>query len=176
LIQYYLNGRRPDQDQLERLATALNVDSRWLLHGKVPEESSGIRQVPVINVAACGNWKDATDLDYPVGVAHGYEPMRTDDPHAFFVVAEGDSMTGPYSKSRRVEPGDLLLVEPGQAVNNGDIVFARHRDNGVTVKKFFKRDDGSVELRPINPDYQSIIVPAGETFVAYRITRITTKV
>ncbi len=175
-VNHWAKGVEPGRPRLIALAAALGVHPDWLLDGKTPAEIAGIRQVPVINVAACGEWLDSTDLGYPTGAASSYYPMKTDDPNAFFVIAEGDSMTGAYSKGGTIEPGDLVLVEPSRQVSDGNTVFARCPGKGCAIKKFFQREDGGVELRSINPDYRSIIIPAGEPVVVYRVVSVTKKV
>jgi transcriptional regulator with XRE-family HTH domain len=53
-ITKYIKGRLPDTEEAAKIAAALGVSLDWLLHGKSPEEIAGIRQVPIINAAACG--------------------------------------------------------------------------------------------------------------------------
>ncbi len=58
--------------------------------------------------------------------------------------------------------GDLLAVQTTRDAKNGQIVVARLGDE-VTVKRFM-RNKNSIELRPENPDYQTIVVEPGESF------------
>ena len=58
--------------------------------------------------------------------------------------------------------GDLLAVQTTRDVKNGQIVVARLGDE-VTVKRFM-RYNNQIELRPENPDYQTIVVEPGESF------------
>ena len=123
--------------------------------------------IPVINYASCGKWEDLTDLGYPIGHADSYEYSDTKDPHAFFVKANGDSMTGSIDDKRNINSGDLLLVEPSMNVENGNIVLARDDGKGVTIKKFYK-SDSQIVLSPLNPKYEPIIVKKNIT--VYRIS------
>lgn len=143
---------------IEKIAVALGVSPSQLLR------DDDYRPIPIINVATCGGWKDLTDLNYPVGVADRYELADSRDPNAFYVIATGDSMVG-----GDIREGDLLLVEPGREVNNGDIVFARDPELGVTVKKFFKRE-GRVMLVSLNDKYPPLIPTPDDRFRAFRIT------
>lgn len=127
------------------------------------------RSVPVINDSACGKWRDFTDLEFPAGHADRYELAPTKDPHAFYVIANGDSMIG-----GEIRAGDLLLVEPSKRVDDGNIVLAK-TDDGMTVKKLF-RHHGQVELRPMNEAHKSLIVQDDPSLKVYRITRITKQV
>ncbi len=58
--------------------------------------------------------------------------------------------------------GDLLAVQATKDAKNGQIVVARLGDD-VTVKRFM-RHHNVIELLPENPDYQPIVVQAGEPF------------
>ncbi|CAN5364090.1 transcriptional repressor LexA [soil metagenome] len=57
--------------------------------------------------------------------------------------------------------GDLLAVQKSSEAKNGQIVVARIGDE-VTVKRF-RRTRNSIELIPENPDFETIVVPFGET-------------
>jgi repressor LexA len=56
--------------------------------------------------------------------------------------------------------GDLLAVQKTPEARNGQIVVARIHDE-VTVKRF-QRTRSGIELLPENPDFQPIVVRAGE--------------
>ncbi len=162
-------ARAPEEDKhLYKLPSELNENI-------VPEKDKIYLKehaIPVINYASCGKWEDLTDLDYPVGNADSYEYSDTKDPHAFFVKANGDSMTGSIDDKRSINSGDLLLVEPSMDVESGDIVLARDDSKGVTVKKFYK-SDSQIILHPLNPKYEPIIVKNNIT--VYRISGKRTK-
>jgi repressor LexA len=55
--------------------------------------------------------------------------------------------------------GDLLAVQKAKEARNGQIVVARLGDE-VTVKRL-RRTRTTIELIPENPDFQTIVVPAG---------------
>jgi SOS-response transcriptional repressor LexA len=143
---------------IERIAEALGISISQLLR------DDDHRPIPVINIAACGGWKDFTDLDYPVGVADRYELSSSRDPNAFYVIASGDSMVG-----GDIREGDLLLVEPNREVRNGDIVLARDPELGVTIKKFYQRN-GRITLVALNDKYPPLSPEADERFRVFRIT------
>jgi repressor LexA len=58
--------------------------------------------------------------------------------------------------------GDLLAVQQTKEARNGQIVVARLGDE-VTVKRF-RRHASHIELLPENPEFNPIIVEAGESF------------
>ena len=63
--------------------------------------------------------------------------------------------------------GDLLAVQKSKEAKNGQIVVARLGDE-VTVKRF-KRTRNGVELIPENPDFKTIVVPAGDTDAGFEL-------
>ena len=58
--------------------------------------------------------------------------------------------------------GDFLAVQITQEVKNGQIVVAR-LGNDVTVKRFW-RTAQHIELRPENPDFDTLLVNGKEQF------------
>ncbi|WP_278485120.1 transcriptional repressor LexA [Achromobacter insolitus] len=58
--------------------------------------------------------------------------------------------------------GDLLAVRKASEARNGQIVVARLGDD-VTVKRL-QRQNGHIELLPENPDFEPIVVEAGQDF------------
>lgn len=77
---------------------------------------------------------------------------------AFILDVEGDSMIGD-----NILNGDHVIVDPGQSVENGDIVVAMHIDPGgsefgaATVKRFYREENG-VRLQPSNSSMAPIWV------------------
>lgn len=134
--------------------------------GARPERAEGgERETPVLSRVRCGEFLDATDKDYPAGYADRYVRIATRSPSAFFVEAEGDSMTG-----GRIYEGDLLLVEPDLEAQSGDIVLAKTKD-GCTVKKLIRKSR-QIVLQPLNPNYDPIFLGPADDVVCYRITKI----
>jgi SOS-response transcriptional repressor LexA len=159
-----------------KLATLYRVQVHPLMYGEIIEDARtvGAKRVPVINKSQCGDWTDYSDLDYPSGVADRYEEApETAGPNAFYVIASGDSMTG-----SDIREGDMLLVDPGREITNGNIVLAKG-DNGCTVKKFQRREN-TIILLPTNDKHPPIILAAEEIerdrVCFYRIGRISREV
>jgi repressor LexA len=64
----------------------------------------------------------------------------------FLLRVKGDSMSGGH-----IMAGDLAIVQPQTAVENGDIVAARFGEE-PTVKRFW-RHGNRIELQAMNPNY-----------------------
>ena len=130
------------------------------------KQQSSVRSLPVLGGASCGKWKDANDMDYPAGHADEFIPAPTKDPNAFIVRAQGDSMI-----NDQIKEGDYLVIEPNTPIKNGNIVLAWDPKNGCTIKKFYKKPDGSIILVAANPKYPPIEVEPNEDFRVYRVRR-----
>ncbi len=68
----------------------------------------------------------------------------------FLLSVRGESMIG-----AGIRDGDLVIVRPQRAADNGDIVVAMLEDE-ATVKRYFK-DKGAVRLQPENPAMEPIV-------------------
>lgn len=172
----------PKSSTVEALAEALQVPPYILLFGDLkgdlsheylkekagyPKKSKvNVRLLPVLGGASCGKWKDANDMDYPTGHADEFIPAPTKDPNAFIVRAEGDSMI-----NDQIKEGDYLVIEPNTSIKNGNIVLAWDPKNGCTIKKFYRKPDGSILLIAANPKYAPIEVEPNEDFRVYRVRR-----
>ena len=66
----------------------------------------------------------------------------------FALKVKGDSM-----KEAAILDGDLVICEPRQYAENGEIVAALINQEEATVKRFFRRKK-QIELRPENPAYR----------------------
>lgn len=77
----------------------------------------------------------------------------------FAVQVQGDSM-----KDEGILDGDLVIVQPSETAQTGDLVVAYIGDEQeATVKRFHQKPD-HIELRPANPDYRPIRVPAEDPY------------
>jgi len=81
----------------------------------------------------------------------------------FGLRVKGDSM-----KNAAILNGDLVICEPRQYAENGEIVVALIRQEEATVKRFFRRKD-HIELRPENPDYQPLNLPFSDVLVQGKV-------
>jgi SOS-response transcriptional repressor LexA len=169
VIEIEMGKKNPSLEVLARLAKALDVSLSEIISGIPPQSlSPKHRYIPVINRVSCGEWLDVGDLEFPPGFGAAYELTDSQDPNAFYVIAEGDSMVG-----GRIHEGDYLLVSPNLQCNPGDIVLAKS-DRGITVKRFMKRGAHFV-LEPLNPAYKSIHLKDGAELKIYRIVEIKIK-
>ena len=67
--------------------------------------------------------------------------------------------------------GDLVVCEPRQYAENGEIVAVLIKGEEATVKRFFRYAD-HIELRPANDAYQIMCYPFGELLVQGKVVGV----
>jgi len=104
-----------------------------------------LREVPIVGTIAAGlplyaqqEWDGTVIVDAQV-----YKSSLL-----FALKIKGDSM-----KDAAILNGDLVICEPRQFAQNGEIVAVLIRQEEATVKRFF-RQKNHIELKPENPAYQ----------------------
>ena len=117
------------------------------INRRMGDEENGILRLPLLGTIAAGLPLLATQniedfLPVPLQILHG---CRT----AFLLRVQGESMTGAH-----ILPGDLVIIQPQETAETGDIVAARIGDE-ATVKRFW-RHGNKIELHAQNPNYAPI--------------------
>ena len=101
----------------------------------------------------------------------GLEDLAGDLHSCYMLRVEGDSMIDDH-----ICNGDLVIVEPGQTAENGEIVVARVDDEETggkkaTVKRFYK-EKGHIRLQPANETMQPIIVQGARVEIEGRVVGV----
>lgn len=124
--------------------------------------------LPVLRRDKCSKWTVLEDLQFPHRVSTEFELGETTDPDAWYALAEGELMT-----DGSILPGDLLLIEPHHSLKSGNIVLAVSR-KGYEIKKYIKTERFKI-LQPLNPAYDSIILPEEKTTALWYIAGLKRK-
>jgi repressor LexA len=118
------------------------------------------RDVPIVGRIAAGlpmyaqtQWDGSVTLD--AGIFRGQ--------NLFALRVRGDSM-----QAAGILEGDLVICEPRQYAQNGEIVAALVRGEEATVKRLFLRTD-HIELRPENPAYTPMRFGFGEVLIQGKV-------
>lgn len=164
-ISCYINGRyEAKQNRVQVFAEALNVNPAWLMGYDVPMETESrhpaapasrpippgfepmpkMKKVPLIGSIACGD--PITAIENREGEIDVPEDIRCD----FALRCKGNSMIG-----AGIHDGDAVYIRIQPEVENGQIAAVRIGDE-ATLKRVYLHTD-YIELRPENPDYESII-------------------
>ena len=118
------------------------------------------RQVPVIGKIAAG---------LPLYAQQGWDRMVIIDANIFrsqqlfALQVRGDSMN-----NAGILQGDLVICEPRQFANDGEIVVALINGEEATVKRFFLKKH-HIELRPENEAYSVMQYGFGEVLVQGKV-------
>jgi len=118
------------------------------VEGRQKDEDAGIMRLPLIGTIAAGTPLLATQniediIPIPSALVHGGIG------NCFLLRVQGESMTGAH-----ILPGDLVIIQPQQTAENGEIVAARIGEE-ATVKRF-SRHGNRIELQAQNPNYAPI--------------------
>jgi len=81
----------------------------------------------------------------------------------FALRVQGDSM-----KNAGILPDDLVICEPRQFANDGEIVVALINHEEVTVKRFFLKKH-RIELHPENEAYPVMAYGFGEVLIQGKV-------
>lgn len=167
-VGHYLSDRRDmSPAQLQALAQALDWSVSRLLGGAEPvsevsEQAANKREIPLINYIQAGSPTEVID-DYAAGagmdtvVIYG-RVAESCGKYCFALKVAGESMLPDF------RPGDVVVVDPGEAYRPGDVVVAKlDTTNEATLKKYRSRGHDSsgseiFELVPLNDDYPTITV------------------
>jgi repressor LexA len=137
---------------------ALN-EARLSQYGKqfsLPLPSLAQLTLPLVGRVAAGSPILAQEhIDQTFVVETSLFPRRPD----YLLKVRGMSM-----RDAGIMDGDLLAVQKANEAKNGQIIVARLGDE-VTVKRL-RRTRAGIELIPENPDFETIVVPAGDTSFA----------
>ncbi len=151
----------PEEDTLDRLAVAMEIDREELLKAKQKAalQDMGIREenifldmmrIPILGTVPCGTPRESielTDKFLPVP----FDERISKKKDLFALQADGLSM-----KDAGILPGDYILIDPHASIHNKDIVIATI-DGNATLKFYFKRGEYII-LEPANKDFKPIKV------------------
>lgn len=164
-LSSYISGKyAPKQNNIYKIAKALNVNESWLMGYDVPIERKskseskddifsipGIlpiqtKKFPLLGNIACGEPMLADQR------FEGYIEAGTEIKADFCVKAVGDSMI-----NARILDGDTVFIKKQDDVENGEIA-AVLIDCEATLKRVSKNVPGYLQLMPENPNYEPIII------------------
>lgn len=138
---------------LNKLARALNVDELELMKVDIPPRPGPDSQkIPVISWVQAGSFKELSDI-WPAGVSGEGEPVQSAkkvSSGAFALRVDGDSMAPRYL------PGDVIVVDPAAACDNGSPCVCVL--NGEAVFKLFRETEEAIILEPLNGKYPEIVI------------------
>ena len=172
IISQLVNGKRqPGLRTLVNLSQVFSAPIDVFLSGlDQPDLSTFVRKLPVINRAQLEKWDSLNNYDYPKLATDLWFYGVSEDPHAFFLMADGFTTT-----CSNVKDGDWLLIEPFSDEKSGDMVLVyEHEDGSWRLARYLSGDDiGSVQplLTPVyGGGKPQCFVRNNEKFLLWRVT------
>jgi len=135
------------------------------LLNRARETSGAMRwqEVPIIGSIAAGmplyaqqEWDGSVVVDAAI-----YRGLNL-----FALRIKGDSM-----QRAAILDGDLVICEPRQYAENGEIIVALINQEEATVKRFFRKKN-RIELRPANPAHKSKTYAFNEVLVQGKVVGV----
>ena len=141
------------------------------LIGESAPRRDNLIPVPILSSIAAGD-----PLHIPPSSAWQQEALDTVEVPAFMTNGKtevfGLRVKGESMIDALVADGDLVIMEPADNVNNGDMVAAFLKDREEVTLKHFQMSDGTVTLHPANSTMQPIRVPAENVSVRGRVVGV----
>lgn len=139
------NKATPNPETLARLTEILDVPADYLLGRDTAPTASQALRVPVLGIIQAGVPVDAIEdiLDWeevPASWALGGRQY-------FGLQVKGNSMYPKYLE------GDTVILRKESTCDSGDDCAVLVNGDAATLKQVILREDGGLELRPINPAY-----------------------
>jgi len=111
-------------------------------------------RVPLISWVQAGSWAEVIDNHAPGDAEDWLLTTARVGRHAFALRVQGDSMTAPHGIS--IPEGSIVIIDPDQHCDNGNIVVARLEDSMEATLKKLVIDGNQRFLKPLNPAYPVI--------------------
>ncbi len=178
-IQRWEKGEQvPDSNYLMRLAKVTGVSAHWLLTGYgqmhlqpheakiLPLQTPRFKKVelvslPLLSIVPAG----APNLIFHPDYVEKYITVDdVNDANAFALQVKGNSM------APRIEDGDIIVVSPKAEARSGDICVVRVNDED-TVKRV-KIDNQFIQLIPLNPEYEPLVVRKKDVSFIWRVVKV----
>ena len=132
-----------------------------------PIEIEQVIKVPIVGNIAAGeplNIETQTSYSDDINVPSF---LVNDKSNVFAAKVKGESMIDAL-----VADGDLVIMEPTDNPNNGDMVAAFLEDNNEVTLKHFYLQNGIVTLKPANPTMTPITVAAEKVAVRGKVVGV----
>ena len=168
VVNYHLNKLK-DQGLLERddqVSRGLKVLGRAALaiRGNLRIPIMGTIQagspIPVLETRTAAEIDEMDMVELTADMAQSHKEL-------FALRVKGDSMIDAL-----INEGDLVVLEPKETADNGDMVAAWIKDREETTLKRFFRETGQIRLQPANPTMLPIYVAADQVKIQGRVVAV----
>lgn len=155
-----MNGKTSSNRKLYEIADYLNINLNWLVSGDGEMENSqqkneieyvgNIKEGSIkVKGAAIMGTNDVFQMDEDF---NGRLKFHSDDPNAFALKVQGDSMFP------RINSGEFVVIEPNIIPRSGDEVLVRTKDGRNMIKKLEFHRDYVYRFTSVNQDHPPITI------------------
>lgn len=155
-----MNGKTSSNRKLYEIADYLNINLNWLVSGDGEMENSqqkneieyvgNIKEGSIkVKGAAIMGTNDVFQMDEGF---NGRLKFHSDDPNAFALKVQGDSMFP------RINSGEFVVIEPNIIPRSGDEVLVRTKDGRNMIKKLEFHRDYVYRFTSVNQDHPPITI------------------
>lgn len=156
--------------QLSRSSKARSISLSCRAHAK-SKVPAGALLIPLLGRVNAG--APSESIAYKEGDICISSQLAPDIPpeNLFALRVQGESM-----RDLGIYDGDIVIVaQTDVKPRSGDIVVALLQGGEVTVKSYFPKTQGRIELRPANPEYNVQIYPGDEVSIQGRVIELRRK-
>ena len=145
----------PKSKNLASLARALECAPDYLMYGATFGEEVSIPQfhsrVPLIK------WDSAGEVPMQGNADWIYCPVQCGK-NTFALTVESDSMVSTSTSSKSYPLGTVIFIDPDvKAVNGAKVIAKKSKTKEATFKQYII-DGGESYLKPLNPQYPTLLV------------------
>lgn len=145
----------PKSKNLASLARALECAPDYLMYGATFGEEVSIPQfhsrVPLIK------WDNAGEVPMQGDADWIYCPVQCGK-NTFALTVESDSMVSTSTSSKSYPLGTVIFIDPDvKAVNGAKVIAKKSKTKEATFKQYII-DGGEIYLKPLNPQYPTLLV------------------
>lgn len=160
--------KNPTGDTVSAIAKALSVSPAELQYGAAPEGGehppSGTHLPRFFAIPLLSGMVSAGDFAQDFSQWEGETVSTPEKPRKSWVAwrVKGKSMEG---GDRPIFDGDIVVLDTlvdTDALKNQSAVIVRRNGDELTIKIFFRLKDGTIELRPQNPSYPTLLLKPGD--------------
>ena len=144
---------------------SLELGPKYFQEQRRHRQEHPVAEVPLLGRIAAGQPVEALEQKNTLSFAD-----FAGNPDVFALEVRGDSMIEDH-----ICDGDMILLQKGGSVRDGDIVVALVAGMETTLKRLYREPDDTVRLQPANSSMQPIMAPASQVEVQGRLLAVLRK-
>jgi len=155
------------KNQISRSSKARSISLAGKRHAqRKPMHMSFALSIPLLGRINAGLPSDSPTVNEGSFYISGALAESARQGELFALKVSGESM-----RDLGIFDGDIVIVKRNTEIRSGDIAVALV-DNETTVKSYYLRDDGKIELRPANADFKVQIYDANQVTLQGKVVAL----